>query len=211
MGSINSRMAITSWPHRHICPTLLANLYVRLPFWQYEYLPELNVLSVIVITFCQRSAEMSCTGYRGQSTVLWFIDNRQQAGFVVDCWSCCAFLSYGLLTSPEWVCTMGGCVIYNLHACSTFTKVGGPGGWVVHLWEAVICWWSWMLKWGSRIWRGPGPRVQPWGGSYVHILPFLTSAPASSPIRLCLFISRSTHLISSDSNELSFPLTILCK
>ena len=35
---------------------------------------------------------------------------------------------YGLLTSPvEWICTMGGRVIYNLHACSTFTKVGGPG------------------------------------------------------------------------------------
>ena len=87
-----------------------------------------NILFVILITFCQRlSRNVLHWLLMRQSTVLLFIVNRQQAGFVVDCWSCCAFLSYGLLTSPEWVCTMGGCVIYNLHACSTFTKVGGPG------------------------------------------------------------------------------------
>ena len=43
MGSIISRMAITSWPHHYICSTLVANLYVLLPFWLYGCLPAFNV------------------------------------------------------------------------------------------------------------------------------------------------------------------------
>ena len=49
---------------------------------------------------------------------------------------------YGLLTSAvEWICTMGGRVIYNLHdACSTFTKVGGPSCSVMG--RATAIWWT---------------------------------------------------------------------
>ena len=49
---------------------------------------------------------------------------------------------YGLLTSAvEWICTMGGRVIYNLHdACSTFTKVGGLSCSVMG--RATAIWWA---------------------------------------------------------------------
>ena len=75
-----------------------------------------------------------------------------------------AFLPcYGLLTGPvEWIYTMHGRVIYNLHACSTFTKVGGLSCSVMG--RATTIWWAAGevkcsegmekgLRYGKVVWR----------------------------------------------------------
>ena len=135
--------------------------------------------------------------------------------FVTDCHNHEAFLAHGLLTSIEWSsppCTMGGCAIYNFHTCLLHIhKGGGSWGWSCSLMGNS----SYTYVGGVEFWGGEVgyEGVQPWKGGGVICphppLPYI--CPSQPPIRLCLFISRSTHLISSDSNELSFPSTILCK
>ena len=80
MGSIISRMAITSWPHHYICSTLVANLYVRLPFWQYGCLPAFNVqYSVRDFDYILPETQPKCLALATDEAEHCFIIYRQPA------------------------------------------------------------------------------------------------------------------------------------
>ena len=80
MGSIISRMAITSWPHHYICSTLVANLYVLLPFWLYGCLPAFNVqYSVRDFDYILPETQPKCLALATDEAEHCFIIYRQPA------------------------------------------------------------------------------------------------------------------------------------
>ena len=100
MGSIISRMAITSWPHHYICSTLVANLYVLLPFWLYGCLPAFNVqYSVRDFDYILQETQQKCLALAtegralfydlsttGNKLALWLIVGAVVHSSLMGCW-----------------------------------------------------------------------------------------------------------------------------